>query len=278
VTSKLDSLISQTGPSNFPSFKTKKGLKDHHTQDGSSTSLVSSRHHTRPEEEDPADEGAKDEARSGQEGERRVLQHHSADDPNKERVESEGEGQHPCAQISDDDMDLLDDDVALFIKDGSPPPTDMDINMVSTLPAKFRGIEEEVAQMCLGPKEAVFEKPEESSKHLKLLYIRGHIDMKPISKMLMNGGAAILLMPYSVFKKLEREDDKLMKTNLMLNDVGGNPMEARGVISMELTVGSKSLAITFFIVEVQGKYSVILGRDWIHANRCIPSILHQFLI
>jgi hypothetical protein len=38
-------------------------------------------------------------------------------------------------------------------------------------------------------------------------------------------------------------------------------MEARGIISMELTVGSKSLATTFFIVEVQGNYSVILNCD-----------------
>jgi hypothetical protein len=38
-------------------------------------------------------------------------------------------------------------------------------------------------------------------------------------------------------------------------------MEARGVVSMELTVGSKSFATTFFIVEVQVNYSVILGRD-----------------
>jgi hypothetical protein len=55
-------------------------------------------------------------------------------------------------------------------------------------------------------------------------------------------------------------------------------MEARGVVSMVLTIGSKSLATAFFIIEVQGNYSVILGRDWIHANRCIPSTLHQFLI
>jgi hypothetical protein len=55
-------------------------------------------------------------------------------------------------------------------------------------------------------------------------------------------------------------------------------MEARGVISMELTVGSKLVAIAFFIVEVQCNYSVILGRDWIHANRCVHSTLHQFLI
>jgi hypothetical protein len=70
-----------------------------------------------------------------------------------------------------------------------------------------------------------------------------------------------------------------VKTNLMLNAVGGgNPMEARGVISMELTLGRKSLATAFFIVDVQGNYSVILGRDWIHANSFIPSTLHQFLI
>jgi hypothetical protein len=55
-------------------------------------------------------------------------------------------------------------------------------------------------------------------------------------------------------------------------------MEAQGVISMELTVGSKSLATMTFIVTVHGNYSVILSRNWIHANRCIPSTLHQFLI
>jgi hypothetical protein len=47
---------------------------------------------------------------------------------------------------------------------------------------------------------------------------------------------------------------------------------------MELTVGSKSLATTFFVVEVQGNYSVILSHDWIHANCCILFTLHQFLI
>jgi hypothetical protein len=71
---------------------------------------------------------------------------------------------------------------------------------------------------------------------------------------------------------------RLMKTNLMHNGVEGNPMEAWGVISLELTVGSKSLTTVFFIIEVQGNYSVILGHDWIHANRYIPSTLHQFLI
>jgi hypothetical protein len=190
----------------------------------------------------------------------------------KEKVDT------PTPMTSNDDMDLLDDDEASLIKDGSPPPIGMDINMVFTLPAEFRGMEEEVTQMCLGPNEVMFEKFKESIKHLMPLYIRGHIDGKPVSRMLINGGAAINLMSYSIFNKLGREDDDLVKTNLTLNGVGGNPMEARGIISMELTIGSKSLATAFFVIEVQDNYSVILGRNWIHVNHCVSSTLHQFLI
>jgi hypothetical protein len=190
----------------------------------------------------------------------------------KEKVDT------PAPTTSNDDMDLLDDDKAPLIKDGSPPPTSMGINMVFTLSAKFRSMEEEVTQMCLSPKEVVFEKPEESSQHLMPMYIWGHIDGRPVSRMLVDGGAAINLMPYSVFKKLGREDDKLVKTNLTLNGVGDNQMEVCGVISMELTIGTKSLATASFVIEVQGNYSVILGSNWIHVNHCVPSTLHQFLI
>jgi hypothetical protein len=184
----------------------------------------------------------------------------------------------PAPTTSNDYMDLLDDDETPLIKDGSPPVTSMDINMVFMLSAEFRGTEEEVTQMCLSPNEAMFEKPEESRTHLKLLYIQSHIDWKPISKMLVDGGTVVNLMSYSVFKKHGREDNELLKINLTLNGVGGNPMEARGVVSMELTVGRKSLTTTFFVFEVQGNYSVILAHDWIHTNLCIPSTLHQFLI
>jgi hypothetical protein len=55
-------------------------------------------------------------------------------------------------------------------------------------------------------------------------------------------------------------------------------IKARGVTSVELTIGTKTLAAAFFGADVEGNYSLILGRDWIHANQCIPSTLHQMLI
>jgi hypothetical protein len=66
----------------------------------------------------------------------------------KEKVDA------PTPAISDDDMDLLDDNEAPLIKDRSPPQTGMDINMVFMLPAEFRGAEEEVAHMCISPRRS----------------------------------------------------------------------------------------------------------------------------
>jgi hypothetical protein len=119
--------------------------------------------------------------------------------PTKQEWRVKEKTSNPTLTTSDDDMDLLDNDESPLIKDGSPPPTSMDINMVFMLPIKFRGAEEEVAQMCLDPKELVFKKPEEVFQHLKPLYIRGHIDVKLISRMLIDGGAAINQVAYSIF-------------------------------------------------------------------------------
>jgi hypothetical protein len=69
----------------------------------------------------------------------------------------------PVPTTSNDDMDFLNDDGSMLIKDGSPPPTGMDINMVFTLPTEFKGIEEEVAQMCIGP-----------NRRKAIIYLRSH--------------------------------------------------------------------------------------------------------
>ena len=69
-----------------------------------------------------------------------------------------------------------------------------------------------------------------------------------------------------------------MKTNMGLSGFSGELSEGKGVISMELTVGSKMLPTAFFVVDVKGRYNILLVRDWIHPNCYVPSTLHQCLI
>ena len=86
------------------------------------------------------------------------------------------------------------------------------------------------------------------------------------------------LMPYTTFRKLGKGSEDLMETDMMLKDFGGNMSKTQGAISVELTIGRKTLLTTFFIIDGKGSYSLLLGRDWIHANCCIPSTMHQCFI
>jgi hypothetical protein len=109
--------------------------------------------------------------------------------------------------------------------------------------------------------------------------VRGHIDRIPIANMLVDGGVAVNLVPYSLYRNLGKQDDELVKTNMTLSDVGiDNSIKAKGVTFVELTIGAKTLTAAFFVVDVEGNYSLILGRDSIHANQCVPSTLHQMLL
>jgi len=138
---------------------------------------------------------------------------------------------------------------------------------------------DQIAQLALDPMTAIFEKPaDDESQHLKALFVKGRVDGQPMTKILIDGGAAINIMPYTVYRKLGKGDQDLTKTDMMLKDFEGNVSPVKGAICVELTIDSKTLPTTFFVISGKGVYNLLLGRDWIHANCCIPSTMHQCLV
>ena len=136
-----------------------------------------------------------------------------------------------------------------------------------------------MAQLNLEPIPATFEKPEdEKCKHLKALFLKGFVDGKSVTKMLADGGAAVNIMPYAMLRKLGKGSEDLTKTDMMLKDFEGVISPAVGALFVDLTIGSKTLPTTFFVINGKGSYNLVLGRDRIHANCCIPSTMHQCLI
>ena len=85
-------------------------------------------------------------------------------------------------------------------------------------------------------------------------------------------------MPYTTFRKLGKGPGDLIETDMMLKDFRGNASKTRGAINVELTIGSKTLLTTFFVIDGKGSYNLLLGHDWIHTNYCVPSTMHQCLI
>ena len=97
--------------------------------------------------------------------------------------------------------------------EASPAHSNMEINVVHFCKEYYAvSEEEEVALLDFGPREAIFQKPKESDNHLKALYMRGHINGMPISCMLVDGGAIVNLMPYSLYKKFGGTDEELCQT------------------------------------------------------------------
>jgi hypothetical protein len=148
----------------------------------------------------------------------------------------------------------------------TPEHLGMDVNVIMfSADCTIIGDDEPVvAQFDLWPKEAAFTKPKELVNYFKPLFVRGYIDGIPIANMLVDGGTSVNLMPYSLYRKLGKQDDELVKTNMTLNGVGtDSSIKAKGVTSVELTIETKTLTAMFFVADVEENYSLNFGKDWI---------------
>jgi hypothetical protein len=126
-----------------------------------------------------------------------------------------------------------------------------------------------MAQLVLA-KQATFDKPAKN-RHMRPLYLRGYVNDKPLTKMFVDGGAAVNVMPYTTFRKHGMGPGDLTPTSIILNDFVGNPSNTKGCVHMDLMIGCKTFLTTFFVIEGKGAYSL-------HANCCIPSTMHQQLV
>jgi hypothetical protein len=95
-----------------------------------------------------------------------------------------------------------------------------------------------MAQLVLA-KQAIFDKPAKN-RHMRPLYLKGYVNGKPLTKMFVDGGAAVNVMPYTTFRKLCMGPGDLTPTSIILNDFAGNPSDTKGCVHVDLMIGSKT--------------------------------------
>jgi hypothetical protein len=106
-------------------------------------------------------------------------------------------------------------------------------------------------------KQATFDKPAKN-RHMRPLYLRGCVNGKPLTKMFVDGGAAVNVMPYNTFRKFGMGLGDLTPTSIVLNDFAGNPSDTKGCVHVDLMIGSKTLLTTFFAIEGKGHIACCL--------------------
>ncbi|CAL2229158.1 unnamed protein product [Prunus armeniaca] len=128
------------------------------------------------------------------------------------------------------------------------------------------------------PEKVCYEMPtKKMASHLKPLYVSAHFDGIPVSKVLVDIGATVNILPASVMKKLKKSSDDLILTETTVSGFVGDTTRSKGIIPLQVRVGGKVRVTTFFVVETTARFSALLGRDWIHESMCVPSSLHQTL-
>jgi hypothetical protein len=63
-------------------------------------------------------------------------------------------------------------------------------------------------------------------KHMKSLFIKGHLDGKLIGRMMVDGGGSINIMHLTVFESLGHKKSDLKQANMSLGGFSGEPAEA----------------------------------------------------
>ena len=113
--------------------------------------------------------------------------------------------------------------------------------------------------------------------NIRPLYIKAHVNGKPINRILIDGEAVLNIIPYSMVKKLGKSRKDLKETNMTMFNFTGGSTPILGFLIAELIVGSRTTNTVFFVVDAKPGYTILLGREWIYANQCVPSTLYQQL-
>ena len=129
------------------------------------------------------------------------------------------------------------------------------------------------------PQKVILEKPSvEMTKHIRPLYVKAYLNGKPVSKVLIDNGSAINVMPLRMLRNLGKNVSNLIETEVAVSAFTGEISNTLGILPIDITIGSKTSLCAFFVIDSTANYNVLLGRDWIHANWCVSSSLHQFLL
>ena len=121
----------------------------------------------------------------------------------------------------------------------------------------------------------ILEKPTvEMTRHIRPLYVRAHFNGKPVSKVLVDNGSSVNVMPLRMLKALGSGVGDLIEIEVSVSAFNGEISKTMGLLPIDIIVGSKTSLSAFLMINSTANYNSLLRRDWIHINRCVSSSFH----
>ena len=112
------------------------------------------------------------------------------------------------------------------------------------------------------PQMVILENPSmEMTRHIKLLYVRAHLNGKTVSKVLIDNGLAVNAMPLRMLRALGRSISDLIEIKVVVYAFIGEVSKTLGILPIDITIGSKTALSSFFVIDSTANYNIFLGRD-----------------
>ena len=137
--------------------------------------------------------------------------------------------------------------------EGKEPTTKEDVGHV--------GVTIESSEECR-PQKVILEKHSmEMTRHIKPLYVRAHLNGILVSKVLIDNGLAVSVMPLRILRALGRSINDLIETEVVVFAFTEEVSKTLRILPIDITIGSKTTLSAFFVIDSIANYNILLGRD-----------------
>ncbi|XXG88450.1 hypothetical protein AAC387_Pa12g0658 [Persea americana] len=114
-------------------------------------------------------------------------------------------------------------------------------------------------------------------KHSRPLYYMGYVQEVKVSKIQIDTGSPVNILPIQTMKHVGLTPRSLKETNVKIHGYDGQGSRAFGKIKIKCQIGDLIAYLDCYVVEACTTYGLQLGRPWVHENHVISSMLHQCL-
>ena len=117
--------------------------------------------------------------------------------------------------------------------------------------------------------------PPNGRESTKALHITTKVKDCTLSKVLIDNGSSLNVIPLSTLMRLPVDRSYMKHTHTMVRAFDGTRREVIGEIEIKKQINPCTFNVEFQVMDISPSYNCLLGRPWIHVSRAVPSTLHQ---
>ena len=169
--------------------------------------------------------------------------------------------------------------------DDQEDPTEKEekMNLEETKVTKEEGSEthaaEEAVALCAHCRDKMTFANEDlllgSKQHNRPLFVLGYTQRERVSRILIDNGSTVNIMPKGMMRHLRISMEELSKSQLVIQGFNQEGQRAIGMIRLDVTIDELKARPLFHVSDSKTSYNLLLGRLWIHGKGVVPSTLHQ---